>query len=283
MSTSGLFLGLTTLDLQYRLPHYPAPNSKHKVAETEISLGGPAANAAATFAFLGGKSSFCTVLGEHALTSFFAEQFRAYQVEAIDLSPASPHLPTLASVLTSADNGDRTIVTNIRQAAKLELDRIPKDQSWDIILVDGFHMEAAIELARWGRWKQIPVVLDGGSWKEGMEELLSYIDIAICSADFQVASGEELFRYIAERGVTAIAQSRGGKEILSMQGEKRSAIAVPQVEVVDTLGAGDVLHGAFCWYYAQGGDFEDALRRAAEVASESCRYFGAKTWMKKGL
>ncbi|MEM6348563.1 MAG: PfkB family carbohydrate kinase [Bacteroidota bacterium] len=283
MPISGLFLGLTTLDLQYHLPHYPAPNSKHKVAETDISLGGPAANAAATFAYLGGNSTFCTVVGQHALTSFFADQFQTYQIEAIDLSPHSPHLPTLASVLTSADNGDRTIVTNIRQVSELIYERIPKDKAWDIILVDGFHMEAAIELARWGRNQQIPVVLDGGSWKEGMADLLAYVDIAICSADFQLPGGGDVFRYIAERSVSAIAQSRGGKEIISLEGEKRSAIAVPQVEVVDTLGAGDVLHGAFCWYYAQSGDFADALRRAAEVASESCRYFGAKTWMKKGL
>ncbi len=283
MPISGLFLGLTTLDLQYRLPHYPAPNSKHKVAETDISLGGPAANAAATFAYLGGKSTFCTVVGQHALTSFFADQFQAYQIEAIDLSPHSPYLPTLASVLTSADNGDRTIVTNIRQVSELIFERIPKDKAWDIILVDGFHMEAAIELARWGRNQQIPVVLDGGSWKEGMADLLTHVDIAICSADFQLPGGGDVFRYIAERGVSAIAQSRGGKEILSVEREKRSAIAVPQVEVVDTLGAGDVLHGAFCWHYAQSGDFADALQKAAEVASESCRYFGAKTWMKKGL
>ncbi|MEL7531202.1 MAG: PfkB family carbohydrate kinase [Bacteroidota bacterium] len=283
MPASALFLGLTTLDLQYRLPHYPAPNSKHKVAQTEISLGGPAANAAATFAHLGGQSTFCTVVGQHALTSFFADQFEAYQINAIDLSPTSPHLPTLASVLTSADNGDRTIVTNIRQSAALALENIPKDTQPNIILVDGFHMEAAIELARWGRQKQIPVVLDGGSWKEGMDDLLAQVDIAICSADFQVPDGRELFRYTAERGVSAIAQSRGEAAIICERGDKRSAIAVPQVAVVDTLGAGDVLHGAFCWYYAQSGDFETALAQAAKVASESCRYFGAKTWMKKHL
>ncbi|MFK7921878.1 MAG: PfkB family carbohydrate kinase [Bacteroidia bacterium] len=280
MPTSGLFLGLSTLDLQYRLPHYPAPNSKHKVAETEISLGGPAANAAATFAYLGGKSTFCTVLGDHALSSFFQDQFRAYQLAAVDMSPQSPHLPTLASVMTSADNGERTIVTNIRHESPLDLSLIPTDPRPDIILLDGFHMEAAIFLARWGTQKQIPVVLDGGSWKAGMDELLGYVDIAICSADFQVSGGLDIFRYLAERGLSAIAQSRGGESIVAEHGSQRSAIAVPQIDVVDTLGAGDVLHGAFCWYYAQNKNFEASLAQAAKIASESCRYFGAKTWMR---
>lgn len=279
MPISGLFLGLTTLDLQYLLPHYPTPNSKHKVPQTEISLGGPAANAAATFAYLGGQSRFCTVVGRHALTSFFADQFSRYQIEAVDLSPASPHLPTMASVLSSADTGDRTIVTNIRQHSPLDLNLIPVEPIPEVILVDGFHMEAAIYVARWGRQNGIPVVLDGGSWKTGMEDLLPWIDIAICSADFRVPDGGDLFTYFVERQITCIAQSRGGESILWQEGGKRSAIAVPQVELVDTLGAGDVLHGAFCYYYAESRDFVEALSKASLDASESCRYLGAKGFM----
>ncbi|MEL6844397.1 MAG: PfkB family carbohydrate kinase, partial [Bacteroidota bacterium] len=255
------------------------PNSKHKVPQTEISLGGPAANAAATFAYLGGKSRFCTVVGKHALTSFFADQFARYQLETVDLSPESLHLPTMASVLSSADTGDRTIVTNIRQESSLDLGLIPTDALPEVILVDGFHMEAAIFVARWGTQHQIPVVLDGGSWKQGMEDLLPWIDIAICSADFRVPDGGDLFTYFVERQITCIAQSRGGESILWQDGEKRSAMPVPKVKVLDTLGAGDVLHGAFCYYYAKSRNFVEALSQASHVASESCRYVGAKGFM----
>jgi len=51
---------------------------------------------------------------------------------------------------------------------------------------------------------------------------------------------------------------------------------------VDTLGAGDIFHGAFCHFILQES-WEDALGKAAEVASHSCRYFGTREWMKTGV
>jgi sugar/nucleoside kinase (ribokinase family) len=60
-------------------------------------------------------------------------------------------------------------------------------------------------------------------------------------------------------------------------------VPVPQVEVVDTTGAGDILHGAYCYYASQGRAFVDALTEAARIASESCRYAGTREWMQHPL
>lgn len=54
----------------------------------------------------------------------------------------------------------------------------------------------------------------------------------------------------------------------------------PRALVVDTLGAGDILHGAFCWSYLHsGGSFVASLGAAAQVASMSCRYLGTRRWI----
>jgi sugar/nucleoside kinase (ribokinase family) len=57
-------------------------------------------------------------------------------------------------------------------------------------------------------------------------------------------------------------------------------LTVPQVEVVDTMGAGDVFHGAYCYFASTGRGFIESLAEAAKVASESCRYAGTREWMK---
>jgi sugar/nucleoside kinase (ribokinase family) len=55
---------------------------------------------------------------------------------------------------------------------------------------------------------------------------------------------------------------------------------VPQIEAVDTSGAADIFHGAFCYYACDPrATFADALGNAAEVARESCRYAGTRQWM----
>ena len=60
----------------------------------------------------------------------------------------------------------------------------------------------------------------------------------------------------------------------------QSSIAVPNVETVDTLGAGDIFHGAFC-HFILSNSYRRSLEAAAKVASESCRYFGTRQWIAK--
>jgi sugar/nucleoside kinase (ribokinase family) len=64
-------------------------------------------------------------------------------------------------------------------------------------------------------------------------------------------------------------------------------VDVPAVHVVDTLGAGDVLHGALTHALAGQGvltpeGFTEALRAAATVASRACASFGTRAWMEGG-
>jgi len=59
-------------------------------------------------------------------------------------------------------------------------------------------------------------------------------------------------------------------------------IAVTKIRAVDTLGAGDIFHGAFCYYISQPGyEFREALSAAAHVATFSCRDPGTRWWMEK--
>jgi sugar/nucleoside kinase (ribokinase family) len=57
---------------------------------------------------------------------------------------------------------------------------------------------------------------------------------------------------------------------------------VRRIRPVDTLGAGDILHGAYCYYACRpGANFRDTLVAAARVATFSCRYVGTRSWMRK--
>ena len=54
MVPSAAFVGLTTLDLIYSVETYPAENKKIVARRQGMYAGGPATNAAAAFASLGG-------------------------------------------------------------------------------------------------------------------------------------------------------------------------------------------------------------------------------------
>lgn len=60
----GCFIGLTTTDLIYRLERRLRPDEKMEAEEVWMGAGGPAANAAATFALLGGTAHLVTAVGD---------------------------------------------------------------------------------------------------------------------------------------------------------------------------------------------------------------------------
>jgi sugar/nucleoside kinase (ribokinase family) len=125
-------------------------------------------------------------------------------------------------------------------------------------------------------------VFDGGSWKPETEGLVRFVDTAICSSDFLPpdCSGEdEVIEYLHAAGVPQIAITKGADPIRYITGASSGIIQVPRVDVVDTSGAGDIFHGAFCFYTATGSSFVDSLGEAARIAAESCRFRGTREWM----
>ncbi len=277
----GLFFGLLTIDLHFYTDHYPEENSKIKAKKFDSYIGGPATNAAITFNHLGGNTELITAIGKNNFNSMVYEDIGQYEIEVKDLLAGEKADPVFASIITSEATGERTIFsyhppkfsmkTSIEQASEL-----------DIALFDGFYIEAAIEQAKLCRKHGITTVLDGGSWKKQTDDLLQYIDIAICSEDFLppgVIHQTDVTEYLMKKGVKNAAITRGNQAIIVNEGQVNLIVEVPKTNVIDTLGAGDIFHGAFCHFYLKDQNFINSLEKAAQVASYSCQFQGPTAWM----
>lgn len=286
MENKALFTGLTTIDIQFLLDTYPKSNTKNKAKKHGVYVGGPATNAAFAFSYLGGESMVCTSVGKHPLTTIVFNEFAEYDINYIDLTPEQKQLPIISSIITTDDNGERTVFSYSpdKIMVSLAVYKQIEAENYDIVLVDGFHIESCIEVAKIARRKQIPVVFDGGSWKDKTEMLLPFVDIAICSENFfppNCYTTEDVFNYLdKDMHITKAAISRGGKTVLGRENNTPFEIDVEQVKAVDTLGAGDFLHGAFCFYYLEKNDFKEAIIKASRLATKSCMFFGTRTWMQ---
>jgi sugar/nucleoside kinase (ribokinase family) len=278
-----LFLGLATVDIIYAIEGSPAPNSKNVAARQELYAGGPAANAAATFAALRGNATLAAIAGRHPLTALIRDDLEACAVSICDLAPGFQQPPSCSSILVNPSNGTRIVVS--ANATRLPPPEIapPSPAGFEIVLVDGHLMETSIELARLARSKGIPVILDGGSWKQGTAQLLDVVDIAIVSEDFhppRTSTPQETLAYLVERSIPSCAITQGAKPILFSNNGHAGEIKIPRIRVIDTLGAGDIFHGAFCHHYAATKTgFAAALEFGAEIASFSCQFFGPREWM----
>lgn len=281
---TGLFFGLATVDLQFLVSTYPVSNSKVKALENGIYAGGPATNAAIGFSYTGGIAKLHSIIGNHPLREFMIQDITSNGVTVTDLLPGEQINPVIAGIVTTKSSGERTIFSyhpniDITNGCFIE----PDLQGISISMFDGFYLDAAIWMAEKMKNRHIPVVLDGGSWKKDLDGLLPFVDIAICSNDFYApgtSKPKEVIEYLKSQQINYIAITRGDKPIMFDCPGQKGEIYIHKTDVVDTLGAGDFFHGAFCYYYAQDNNFTEALRKASEVAKISCTAFGTRDWMK---
>ncbi|NJM76424.1 MAG: sugar kinase [Acaryochloridaceae cyanobacterium RU_4_10] len=286
MGHRGLFVGLTTLDLIYGVTHLPHANEKQVATEFEIAAGGPATNAAVTFRHLGNAAILLSGIGQHSVTGLIRADLDAQQVQSYDLLPERMDAPPLSSITVTQQNGDRAVVCRNALNWQASPECIPADclRDVDVVLVDGHQIKVSVTIAKSARQRGIPVVLDGGSWKVGLEKVLPFVDYAICSADFLppgCTTQAEVIQFLL--GAIAqpnIAITRGGESIQYVCGEQVGEVAVVPIAPVDTLGAGDAFHGAFCHWILQV-PFGEAVREAGTIAALACQEFGTRSWLER--
>lgn len=280
---NGLFIGLSTIDLIYYVERTIHANEKVNAKEVLISGGGPAYNAAITFSALGNESLLISGIGPSPLSSIIHKELKDFRISCTDGFKDSCQTLPVSSIQITPD-GERAVLTNSGpRSLQSELlpGNIPPDTR--VLLTDGHYLESAIHFSQIAYQQKIPTILDGGSWKKGMEKLLPWITVIICSDSFRIPFVADNYwekkTYLNHAGPQKVAFTRGENSILAFEDDLQTEITVPALPVADTLGAGDIFHGAFCHYYIGHFNFLEALRQASEIAGLSCRYKGTRTWI----
>ncbi|GAB7052963.1 PfkB family carbohydrate kinase [Catenuloplanes indicus] len=268
----AVFAGLCTLDVIQSVTRVPGANEKVTALRQTVAAGGPATNAAVTFAHLGGTATLLTGIGRHPLAGGIRADLASCRVAVRDLTPDHDGPPSVSSILVTAATGARAVASTNASGAHLVP---PDDFDFDgvsALQVDGHHPALAEAALTEARRRGIVTIMDAGSWKDGTERLLPLVDVLAASADFPFR------RY----DVPWLAVTDGARPIRWWgPGDTSGEVPVPAVTVVDTLGAGDVFHGALTFGIAARGlaGFPSLLAAAARTASRACAHFGTRTWM----
>jgi len=286
----GIFIGLSTLDMIYLASGLPQVNQKIVAQDSLISAGGPATNAAVTFAHLGNTAHLLSTMGRHPIAQLMRSDLEGVKqpVTLTDLLPSQTQSPPVSSIVVTQTTGERAVISLNAQRQTAQPNQIPSSlwekvtaNAIDIILIDGHQIPVSLAIAQ--QATRIPIVLDGGSWKPGLESILPYINYAICSSDFHPpgcqdtqATMDYLKQTLPKPAHIAITQ--GNQPILYWHGVD-GTVPVPKIMPVDTLGAGDIFHGAFC-HFILHSDFPQALAQAAQVAAMACQSFGTRAWLQ---
>ena len=277
---TAVFVGRSTLDLVYACARFPEPDGKVDAELSYRAGGGPALNAAVAFAGLGGRARLVSPVGKGPFADEVRQDVGGHGVELLDAAPGQADvLPVSSIVLTGAA---RAIVNQPLPAASGALADALIDGLFAerpaIVLSDGHLPELALPVLARARQAGVTTVLDGGSWKPWTATLLPLIDIAVVSSRFRPPGVADVLAHLGET-IPAVAVTGGPHPILWRSGGASGEIVPPRVEAVDTLGAGDIFHGAFCHALANGEDFAASLTAAAAVAARACTHWGPRAWI----
>lgn len=281
------FVGMTTIDIVQVADEFPQRDQKGWARHAYVDVGGPAANAAITAATLGSRSVLHSAFGAGSMGALVDGLFESFAVRRVGHDNRND-LP-VSSIWVSTSTGERMLLSTAAAFAGPHLDQVELGDL-SALLVDGFYPDLARAAALEAVERSVPIVLDCGTWREVFDELLPLASVAIVSEQFELPGStagtpEGITADMVDRyALDMAAVSRGGEPIVWATPIDRGELAVPSVEALDTLGAGDVLHGAFMHFaYGRNLDHLAALESAAVVASESCRYFGTRAGVMEWL
>lgn len=105
-------------------------------------------------------------------------------------------------------------------------------------------------------------------------------DIVLPSDDeseliFGTGTPNETISHLLKQKAGLVALKRGAKGAILASPEGATEIPAPDVDAIDSAGAGDSFAGAFLCHYVETGDAALAARRAVDVAAQTVTGFGA--------
>jgi sulfofructose kinase len=273
-------MGCATMDHIFSVAEFPREPLKYRARDFKAIGGGNAATAAVTIARLGGQASLMARLGDDPLADAILAELRAYGVD-----PSLAHrypgcVSSIASILVD-DAGERLIVSYFDPKISHTPDWLPAIPAGTGALLADAHWPAGVlEMFRRAAAAGVPTILDA--------------DMPACDAALIGASSVAAFSATGLRDATGVEGIAAGLQAASAMGDgvmlaTDGAVGVwwldhgqlwhqdaYRVDAVDTLGAGDVFHGALALAIAEARDFADAVAFANAAAAIKVTRFGGR-------
>lgn len=268
-----LCVGHAVQDFVFQVQEMPTQPTKHRANGFETIGGGPAATAAVAIARLGGRAQLVARVGTDAIGDIVLAELEAYGVDCSLVHRLQGRTSSLSAVLVDS-LGERLIVNYLDPGMEPRPDGLPQHLPGAIsaVLADTRWPEAALQLLRLARTEQLPAILDGDLPMPADSELVKIAtDVAFSAGGLAEYTGksdpEDGLREAARRTDAKLCVTLGARGTLYFEDGGVKGVDGFDVDVADTLGAGDVWHGAFALARAERLSRRDAILFANAAAA----------------
>jgi sulfofructose kinase len=277
-----LCVGHAVQDFVFTVPVLPDRGAKYRATRFESVGGGPAATAAVTVSRLGGRAALAARVGDDDAAAMIVAELTGFGVDCTHVRRCLGSVSSVSAVIVDA-RGERMIVNHLDPALPVDATWLPSAASVGagVVLADTRWPEGALAALGAARAAGLPAVLDADRPVPADGALLRAATHVAFSSDALadltgIGDAETALGEVA-RGLQGwCCVTAGGDGVYSCwKGEIRHDPAF-DVPVVDTLGAGDVWHGAFALALAEGRPETEAVRFASAAAALKVQRSGGR-------
>ncbi|HUS07931.1 MAG TPA: PfkB family carbohydrate kinase [Bryobacteraceae bacterium] len=281
-------VGLNATDTLLLLPKFPAYAGKVPFSEEILSPGGQVASAMVLCAHLGLRVKYIGTVGDDERGRIQMDSLRASSIDLEDVQVRAGCANQTAYILIDQTTGERTVLWSRPDSLRLE----PADIQPEMITcgrllhIDGHDTPAVAKAAAIAKAAGIPVTVDVDTIYHGFDQVLPHVDYLVASSEFPVqwTNEQDPFKALEliqkEYKMRCAAMTLGAHGALARIDGRFVYSPAFVVNCVDTTGAGDIFHGAFCYSVLQQMPMQDALDLSNAMAALNCTALGARGGIK---
>lgn len=273
-----LVIGVTVVDFVFRIDALPKEPVKYRAQDAEIAGGGCAGNASVAIARLGGTAYLGARLGDDPVGDMILDDLRREGVDTRLVQRSTGARSSFSSVFVDAA-GERQIVNFRGSGMSQETGWIADAPLVDAVLADTRWTEGAIAALELARARGVPGIVDAE--KPMDHAVLKHASHVAFSRDglLSFCGGDDLggaLTRAAERLDAWVCVTDGENGTLVADTGEVTHVPAFAVSAIDTTAAGDIWHGAFALFLAEGDTAVIAVRKANAAAALKCTAFGGR-------
>ncbi len=277
-------VGLNATDTMILIPHFPSYGGKVPFLQELPSPGGQVASAMVCCAKLGLRTKYIGTIGDDERGRIQWESLQGSGVNLDHVQKRENCPNQSAYILIDQTTGERTVFWSRPDCLRIDPEEITEEQITCAALlhIDGHDTPAVAHAAKIARANGIPVTVDVDTIYKGFELVLPNVDYLITSSEFPERwTGEaDPFKALTQLqdtfGMKVAAMTMGAHGALARENGRFVYSPAFVVNCLDTTGAGDVFHGAFCYSVVRGFSMAETLEFANAMAALNCTAMGAR-------
>lgn len=280
-----LCIGHLTYDTTISMDEYPEENEKYRLTKKVECGGGPASNAAYLLGKWSMNTYFAGVAGNDIQGKKAKKEFDSVKVNTNYLELNDEVETDSSYIIANDNNGSRTIlsVSSNRKEYPLSLNI---DEKFDVIEFDGDELDASLKVIK--KNPNAIKIIDAGNLRESTKKLSYLMDYLVCSHDFaedvtnkkmdykKIDTIIDIYKDLKKEfknNIIITLESEG--TFTEIDGEYK---IIPSIKAksIDSTGAGDIFHGAFTYFIANGFSLEASILLSNITGALSVEKLGSR-------